>query len=76
MEKSRLAQHAYDERHHIIWKEAKVLQIESSYIWRKYKESAHIMCSTQPISQSSLEISPIWTPLISKEVSKIQGISA
>jgi hypothetical protein len=37
--------------------------------WKKYNESAHMACSTNPISQPSLDISPIWIPLISNEVS-------
>jgi hypothetical protein len=36
MEKSRLAKHAYEEGHHIQWKEAKAVQIETN-ICRKYK---------------------------------------
>jgi hypothetical protein len=37
--------------------------------YRKYKESAHMACSTSPISQPSLDISPIRIPLFSNEVS-------
>jgi hypothetical protein len=48
----------------------KVLQVESNIIWRKYKEAVHMAVATDPISQPSLEISPIWTTLINKEVSK------
>jgi hypothetical protein len=54
----------------------KVLQVELNRIWRRYKELAHVTCAVQLISQHSLEISPIWTPLITKEVSKLQGFSA
>jgi hypothetical protein len=67
LEKSKLAQHVYEERHRVGWDEARILEIESRY--RKYKESAHMACSTDPISQPSLEISPIWIPLVSKDVS-------
>jgi hypothetical protein len=52
------------------WDEARILEIESNSRYRKYKESAHMACSTYPISQPSLEISPIWIPLVSKDVSK------
>jgi hypothetical protein len=52
------------------WDEARILEIESNSRYRKYKESAHTACSTNPISEPSLEISPIWIPLSSKEVSK------
>jgi hypothetical protein len=67
MEKSRLAKHTYEEGHRIQWKEAKAVQIETNNICRKYKETAHMACITNPISQLSLEISPIWIPLIQEE---------
>jgi hypothetical protein len=35
MEKSKLAQHAYNEGHCIIWKKAKILQTELNCMWRK-----------------------------------------
>jgi hypothetical protein len=71
LEKSRLAQHAYEEGHKICWNEARVLQIEPNIIYRKYKESAHMSLLINPISQPSLDISPIWTPVISEEVGKL-----
>jgi hypothetical protein len=52
--------------------EARILEIESNSRYRKYKESAHIACRTNPISQPSLGISPIWIPLISIEVTNSQ----
>jgi cell wall assembly regulator SMI1 len=45
------------------------LDIERNRWYRKYKGSAHMACSTNPISQPNLGISPIWIPLISNEVS-------
>jgi hypothetical protein len=33
---------------------------------------AHMAVAKEPISQPSLEISPIWTTLINEEVSKLQ----
>jgi hypothetical protein len=71
LEKSKLAQHDY-EGHTVGWDEARVLEIESNSRYRKYKESAHIACLLNLISQPSLDISPIWTPLISIEVSNSQ----
>jgi hypothetical protein len=76
IEKPTLAKHAYDEGHHIIWKEAKVLQVESNHIRRKYKELPDITCAIQPISQPSLKMLLIWTPHNTKEVSNVQGTSA
>jgi predicted GIY-YIG superfamily endonuclease len=64
LDKSKLAQHAFEEGHHISWKEAKILQIEVNSRQRKYKESAHMACMENPISQHSLEFSPsgsLWS---------------
>jgi hypothetical protein len=72
IEKSKLAQHAYEEDHKIRWSEAKVLQIEPNATFRKYKESAHLSLLDHPISQPSLDISPIWTSVIAEEVKKLQ----
>jgi hypothetical protein len=70
LEKSKLVQHAYEEDHKVMWDQARVLEVESYSRFKKYKESAHMACSTKPISQPSLDISPIWIPLISDEVTK------
>jgi hypothetical protein len=72
LEKSKLVQHAYEEGHRIRWKEAKVLQIEHNITYRKYKESTHMSLLDHPISQLSLDISPIWTPVITAEVKNLQ----
>jgi hypothetical protein len=68
LEKSKLAQHAYEESHRICWKEAKLLQIEPNTTYRKYNESAHMSLVDHPISQPCLDISPI----IAAEVRKLQ----
>jgi hypothetical protein len=68
LEKSKLAQHSYEEGHNICWKEVKVLQIEPNATYRKYEKSAHMSLAAHPISQPSLDISPIWTPIIETEV--------
>jgi hypothetical protein len=65
-----LVQHAHEESHRVGWDEAGVLEIESNSRYGKYKESANMACSINIISQPSLEISPIWIPLIYKEVNK------
>jgi hypothetical protein len=72
LEKSKLAQHAYEEGHRIGWDDAGILEIESNSRYTKYKESVHMACLANPISQTSLDISPIWIPLISNEVSNSQ----
>jgi hypothetical protein len=72
LEISKLAQHAYEEGHKISWKEAKLLQIEPNTAYRKCKESAHVSLVNHPISQSNLDISPFWTPVITAEIRKLQ----
>jgi hypothetical protein len=37
-----------------------------------HEEFAHISPVDHPVSQASLEISPIWTPIIAAEVRKLQ----
>jgi hypothetical protein len=43
-EKSKLAQHAFEEGHRVDWDEATILEIESNSRYRKYKKSAHMVC--------------------------------
>jgi predicted GIY-YIG superfamily endonuclease len=72
LEKSKLAQRACEEGHRVGWDDARVLEIESNSRYRKYKESAHMACLNNPISQLNLDISPIWIPLVGNEVSNSQ----
>jgi hypothetical protein len=53
------------------WKEAKVLQIEPNTTYKKCKEATHMVLVNYLISQPSFVISPIWTPIIAAEVSKL-----
>jgi hypothetical protein len=71
LEKSKLAQHAYEEGQCVKWDEAKTNQNKPNSIYRKYKESTHMACLENTISQPSLEMSPIWLPII-KEIKGIQ----
>jgi hypothetical protein len=71
LEKSKLAQHGFEEDHQVSWNEAKILHIEGNIRYRRYKESAHMACMNNPISQHSLDFSPIWIPLIKKEVNTL-----
>jgi hypothetical protein len=68
LEKSKLAQHTYEDGHRVGWDEAGILEIESNSRYRKYKESAHMACLTNLFSHPSLDISSIWIPLTSNEV--------
>jgi hypothetical protein len=72
LDKSKLAQHAYEEGYTVGWDKARILEIESKSRYRKYKELAHVACSTNTVSQASLDISPIWISLINNEVSNSQ----
>jgi hypothetical protein len=56
------------------WKEAKVLQIELNTTYRKHKESAHMSLVDHPISQPSLDISPIWIRVIAAEVKNYNSV--
>jgi hypothetical protein len=67
IENSKLAQHACEEGHRVGWDDARILETESNSRYRKYKESAHMVCLSNPISQPSLDISSIWIHLISNE---------
>jgi hypothetical protein len=67
IEKSKLAQYAYEEGLRVGSGEARILEIETNSRYRKYKESAHIECIINPISQPSLDISPLLIPNISNE---------
>jgi hypothetical protein len=62
----------HEEGHKICWNKARVLQIEPKTTYRKYKESAHMSLLNRPISELSLDISPIWTPVIAAEIKKLQ----
>jgi hypothetical protein len=70
LEKSKLVQCAYEDSYKLCWKAAKVLQIERNITYKKHKESTNIFLTDHPVSQPSLEISPIWTPVITAEVKK------
>jgi predicted GIY-YIG superfamily endonuclease len=70
LERSRVVQHAFGENHHIVWKEAKSLETETNSVYRNYNELANMSCLKNSIIQTCTEISPIWYPLISKELSK------
>jgi hypothetical protein len=47
----------------------RIEKIGSNSRYSNYKELVHMTCLTNPNSQPSLDISPIWIPLISNEVS-------
>jgi hypothetical protein len=72
IEKSDLTQHAC-EGHRVGSDEARILEVENNSRCRKYKESAHMVCLTNLISQPGLEISYGFISLISNEAGDLQG---
>jgi hypothetical protein len=60
LEKLKSAKHAYEEDHMICWKEANVLQFEPNKTYRKCT-AAHMVLVDHPVSQLSVDISPMWT---------------
>jgi hypothetical protein len=74
-ENSTLDQHAYVEGHRSIWNEDRILDIERNArtCIGNNKESDCMACLKNPISQPSLDISPIWIPPNIKEVTKSEG---
>jgi hypothetical protein len=72
LEKLKSTQHAYDMGDRVNWDETRILEIESSSFYRKYKESAHMACISNPITQPSLDISPNWISFISNEITNSQ----
>ena len=66
-DKSKIAEHSWEKKHIFQWdKESIISKIENSRI-RKLKESAFIHCTDHVISQPSIDVSPIWLPIIKKE---------
>jgi hypothetical protein len=70
IDKSKLALHAFEEGHGIDWSNITVLPSEPNSVYRKYKEAAYVLYSSNPISQPNLDICPIWFPLANKELKK------
>jgi len=55
------------------WLQTRLLQFGPHHTYRKYTEMAHVLCSETPIRQLSFEISPLWFPLIGKEINCYLG---
>jgi hypothetical protein len=69
LEKSKLAQLAFERGYRAGWDEARILESEKSNSrCRKYKESTYMACLTNSISQPTFGISPIRILCMSKEV--------
>lgn len=68
VDKSKIAQHCWSENHHMDFEEAKIIHREPHFFKRKLIEASYIKLADQPISQSSVEIRPIWLPILKKEL--------
>jgi hypothetical protein len=55
LEKSKLAQHAFEEGYRVGWDKYRIFDIESNRRYKKYKESAYMACLTNPISPPYLD---------------------
>ena len=67
-DKSRIADHVWAEDHKMSWDEAKILHREPNQFKRKFKEASFMSMSKNHISQPSLDIKPLWFPLIREEL--------
>lgn len=61
---SKLAKHAWENDHNFKFKEAKIIHRETHYYKRKFVEGALIKLNNTAISQSSVEVRPLWVPLL------------
>ena len=52
------------------WKEASIIHREPHFYKRKLIEASYIKLADQPISQPSVEIRPLWLPLIKDELKR------
>jgi hypothetical protein len=65
-QKSKLAQHAYEEGHDLCWKEAKTFHIGTNDIYRKNKVVANISLAAHSVIHPSLHLSPSGLPPVKK----------
>ena len=65
--RSGVAEHAWSEGdHRPAWHEATIIDREPHWKVRKIKEAAHMALANNPISKPSIDISPIWLPILRK----------
>ena len=68
-EESRIADHAWSEDHRMNWEKAKIIHHgEKNYFKRKLIEASFMSLAKNPISKPSVEIKPLWLPLIREEL--------
>jgi len=59
---SKLAKHAWDNSHRFKFEETKIIHREPHYLKRKFIEATLIELNKDSISQSSVELRPLWLP--------------
>lgn len=59
---SKLAKHAWDNNHRFKFEETKIIHREPHFFKRKFVEAALINLNKDPISQTSVELRPLWLP--------------
>ena len=70
IDKSKIAEHSREQKHKFQWDKASIISKEENSRVRKLKESAFIHCTDHVISQSSIDISPIWLPIFRPDIKK------
>ncbi|PSN34924.1 hypothetical protein C0J52_24622, partial [Blattella germanica] len=69
--KSKLAEHSWETGRRIQWDIDNIIRKEENVEIRKLKESTFFRVQIYiVISQSSIDISPMWRPLIKSEIEK------
>lgn len=61
---SKLAKHAWEHEHSFDFNNVKILHHESHFYKRKFVEGTLIKLNSNPISQSSVEVRPLWIPML------------
>ena len=72
IDKSKIAEHSWEQKHRFQWDKASIISTgkEENARIKKLKESAFIHYTDHVISQPSIDISPIWLPIIRPEIKK------
>ena len=66
-EKSGVAEHAWSEGDHKpLWDKTSIIGREQNWKIRKIKEAAHMALDANMFSKPSIDISPIWLPMLRK----------
>ena len=63
-------EHSWEQKHRFQWDKASIISKDENSRIGKLKESAFIHCTDHVISQPSIDISPIWLPIIRSEINK------